>query len=108
MLLSVGERLGLLQLLPREGEYATLKTLRVARECLAITPDEVKEFGYAEIPTGHGGQVNIQWDVKKERDKDIPLDEYTTSVIVNLLSKMDKEKKLTEQYVTLYEKFVIK
>jgi len=108
MKLNVQERLGLLELLPREGEYAALKEIRKARDCIALTPEEIKLFEYREAPAPSGHGVSITWNPNKEKEVDIPLDVYITTVIINLLSQKEKEKKLTEQAVSLYEKFVVK
>ncbi len=105
MELNIKERLGLLELLPREENYAALKELRKAREVIALTPDEIIEFEFVETPTGHGS-VSITWNTAKEREKDIPLDEYVTTSIQSILSKLDKEKKLSDQTFSLFEKFV--
>lgn len=109
MKLGIGERLELLERLPREGTYAALKSIRVARECLSLTPEEMKEFEYNEIhnPTGRG-VVSITWNISKEREVDIPLDEYITNIIRDMLVKLDKENKLTERTMNLYERFVIR
>ena len=104
MKLTVQERLGLLELLPREGKYAALKEYRRAREVIAINPEEMKAINFKEIPMQHGATVT--WDADKETVRDIPLTEFIMDTVRDLLIKQDKEKHLTEQTFTLYEKFV--
>lgn len=106
MLLSVRERLGLLELLPREENYAALKELRKAREIIALTPDEIQEFNYVETPAGSGGRVSITWDTEAEKDSDIPISEYVTNIIKSTLTQLNQDKKLSDQTYNLYEKFV--
>jgi len=107
MKLNVAERLQVLELLPQEGKYAALKALRKARETISLTPQEIKEINYVEAPAPAGRGVVITWDVDKEKVREIPFDEYITTVIRDVLVKMDKENKLNERTFSLYEKFVI-
>jgi len=108
MRLEVHERLAALALLPTEGDYEALKTLRRAREMLSFTPEEMKLLEMINKVSGDGKPA-VQWNKDKAADavKDCPVDEYTTNVIRNALAKLDKTKKLTDQYLSLYEKFVI-
>ena len=108
MKLEVHERLSLLALLPKEGDYAALQTLRRAREMLSFTPEEVAFYEIKNVP-GADGVPQTQWSTAKaaEKVKDCPVDEYTMNVIREKLAEMSKKKKLTEQYMSVYEKFVI-
>lgn len=105
MKLNVQERLGLLELLPKEGKYAALKEFRRAREIFALTPAEIIEYKYKETPIQGG--VNIVWDEKTEKIKDVPITEFVVDTIRDILTKMEKEGHLTQQLFGLYEKFVI-
>lgn len=108
MKLEVHERIALLNILPQKGDYAALKTLRRAREMISFTPEEVK-FYEIENKIGADGKVSVNWSTQKANEavRDIPIDEYTTSVIRNKLAELDKKRELTEDYMSLYEKFVI-
>jgi hypothetical protein len=44
--LNLGERLNTLQLLPKEGDFVTLKIIRDTQNKLAVTEEEIKEFFY--------------------------------------------------------------
>ena len=108
MKLEVHERLALINLLPKEGEYAALKTIRRAKEMLSFTPAEI-EFYQLRTLMGADGQPSTQWSSEKaaESIKDCPVDEYTMNVIRDKLAEMNKKRKLTEQYMSVYEKFVV-
>jgi hypothetical protein len=102
MNLSLGERVLLLDLLPKEGEYAGLKELRKAKEWLSITPDERAEFEVTQT------QNIIRWNDKGNAYlSDIPLSEYVTTLIQELLRKRNKDKQLREIDISLYEKFIV-
>ncbi len=108
MRLEVHERIALLSLLPTQGDYAGLKTIRRAREMLSFTPEEIK-FYEIKQETGPDGKNHTNWSLAKsaEQIKDCPVDEYTVNVVREKLAQMGNEHKLTEQYMSVYEKFVI-
>ena len=116
MELSVFNRLILLNILPKEGDFTTLKIVRQMREDLSFNEEEVKlcafkhsgetvvdENGVEEVvPEGQ-----IKWR-ELEKPKDITLGEKATDIIVETLKQLDKGKKLTDQHYGLFEKFVEK
>jgi hypothetical protein len=108
MKLEVHERIVLVSLLPSEGDYAALKTIRRAKEMLAFTPDEMKYYEFSDV-IGPDGKPNVHWSPEKASKavKDCPIDEYTTNLIRDKLADMNKRLKLTDQYMSLYEKFVV-
>lgn len=104
MLLEVFERFSLLELLEKdEDHYATLKTLRRAREMITFTPDEVKTLGLRQ-----NAQGALEWDTRKATGmaRDLPVDEWTTNYIRSVLVNLEQLGKLKERYVSLYEKFI--
>ena len=104
MLLEVQERLALLELLPREGDYAAIRTLRRAREMINFTPDEQKELEFEQK-----GEGILVWNIAKgaEMVRDIPVDEWTSNQARQTLIGMSNDQKLTEMQFSLYEKFVV-
>lgn len=107
MNLNIQERLGLLELLPKEGGYAALKEVRKAKETFALTPQEIKDIKYTEKPAPAGNSITINWDTDKEIEKDLPISEYITGSIKDALVKLEKNGSMREQFFTLYEKFVL-
>lgn len=105
MKLNIKERLGLLELLPSEDGYSALKAIRRAKESLSLTPQELTDYNFQQVPMGSG--FSVKWDVEKERIRDIPLDEFVTDKVRNILVKLDKDNKLTDSTFGLYEKFVV-
>lgn len=108
MKLEVHERIALMQLLPTEGDYAGLKSIRRAREMISF---DQKELDFFEITPGVGadGTPMTNWNPVKaqEQIKDVPVDEYITNVVRKILSELEKKHQLTEQTISLYEKFVV-
>ncbi len=108
MKLEVHERLAILQILPTTGDYASLKTLRRAREMLSFTAKEVKFY---KITSGIGpdGEPQTLWDPQKAKEqvKDIPVDEFTTNLVKKSLAELEGKQALNEQTISLYEKFIV-
>ena len=103
MILDVHERLALVNMLPSEGGYEELKTIRRTREMLSFTKEETDKIGFNQ----EGNRVT--WDVTKQNlvVKDIPMDEWATNHFRKKLAELEKKGKLTDQTVSAYEKFVI-
>lgn len=101
MLFDVAERLTLLNLLPREGNFITLKLLRELRESLSFTDKEVAQFKVK------AANDRITWDNSASVDKEILIGDTMTNVIVEVLTKLDKAQKLADAQMGLYEKFVL-
>jgi hypothetical protein len=108
MRLEVHERLALITLLPTKGDYAALKTIRRAREMLSFTPEEIA-FYEMRTDVGDNGKPQTKWSPTKaaEAIKDCPVDEYTTHLFRDKLAEMNRKKELTEQFMSIYEKFVV-
>lgn len=102
MKLSVLERLMALGVLPKEGDYVTLNVIRKAQEMLSFTDEEIKKYGFKQE------QDKTQWDITAEQITDLRLGAKAISLIGEELEKLDKDKKLTPQHMTIYEKFVEK
>jgi hypothetical protein len=100
MNLSVLDRLVLLKILPKEGDYATLKVLTNLRLSLSFSEDEMKDWGI----TGDAATNRTSWQVDGKAD--IPIGEKATDIIVDALKKLNREKKLSFDDMTIYEKFI--
>ena len=75
---------------------------------IGFTPEEIKLY---ELSSGAGpdGKPQTSWNSQPaaENIKECPIDEYTTNVIRNALQEMSKKHKLTDEYYSLYEKFIV-
>lgn len=106
MKLNITERISLFDLLPKEGHFADLITLRKAKEIFALTEQEIVYLQYREEETENGRMAYFD-HTKAEEEKDLPVDEWTTRTIQKALAKIEKDGKLSEKLMTLYVKFVI-
>jgi hypothetical protein len=100
MNLNVPERMVALSILPREGSYSTLKILNDLRLSLSFTEEEYKEFGIVNDEE----KRQVSWE--KNVEIEIPIGEKATDIIVDALKRLNKEERLPENGISLYEKFI--
>jgi len=100
MILTVFDRLILLNVLPKEGDITSLKIVRGLREDLSFSEDEHKELELRY----EGG--NVFWKEDVNISKDINIGERAKDIIAGAFKTLNKNKKLTEQHLDLYERFV--
>ena len=99
--LNLSERLTLLNLIPKENNFAILRIIRKFTKDLGITDAEHKEFDIVQE-----GE-KISWNVDRGlKEKDFEIGEIANQLIVTALEKLDNEKKLEQVHFTVYEKFI--
>ena len=115
MKLTVYERIILLNILPAEGDFTTLKITRKLREDLSFTEDEHKSLQFKKagdtfidddgkeqiVPDGQ-----IKWQYQAVDETEIKIGEKAADIIVDALKKLNTEKKLRNEHMSVYEKFV--
>ena len=97
---SVSERLVLMDILPKEGSFVTLKILREAKVLLGFSNEEIKVLEISQK-----GEI-VKWNKTKDIPKKFSLGEIATTLIRTALEELDKANKLKEEHITLYDKFV--
>ncbi len=102
MQLNVSERINLLNILPQENDFVTLKIIRKLKDELSFSEEEIKLLN---ITSNEG---RIKWRVDKSFEKEIEIGEKLTDIIVLELKKLNDSKKLHVTYMSLYEKFIEK
>lgn len=100
MELKVAERLMLLNILPQEGDIVILRVVRDAQSAIGLTEEELAAL---ELKQEEG---RVVWKSEADVPKDITIGPRVVSIIVEKLTKLNEEKKLTLQQLALYEKFV--
>lgn len=129
MNLEVIERLTLMNILPQQGDYITLKLVRKLREALSFNEKEIATIDFknhwrcpkcdkVELSSEAikcqdcGGYMRlagqVTWDEEKAKSavKDVHMGGTMISLCTSTLKKLSDEGKLTEQHMSLYEKFV--
>jgi len=98
--LNVLERIILLGLLPKDENYLTFKLITQLKADLSFSDKEIKDWGITMLEDGR-----VTW--KKTGDKQIEIGETIETMIVEKLKTVEKEKKINDENVSLYEKFVV-
>jgi len=93
-------------ILPQEGDFVTLKVLRNLRMDLSFNDDELKKWSIQSS----NGQVNWRLFTDKnkpiDQDAEIEVGVKAKDIIVKALADLNEKKKLREEHLTLYERFI--
>ena len=103
MELTVPERMKLLEILPEKNTYAGIVEIHRLKLLLQLTNDEILEIE-AELD----GEM-IKWDQDKAIALliDIPMGEWITNVIRQILRDKDFATDLDLAEISLYQRFII-
>jgi hypothetical protein len=100
MKLNIKDRIHLLDILPKEGNFVTMRALKEVKDNLAPTEEEVKELNIQQ--SGN----NIVWNASKDTGKEIIINDIAGELISKALMELDKNNKLNEATASLYPRFV--
>lgn len=129
MKLEVFERLVLLNILPQQENFITLKLVRKLREALSFNEKEIADIDFKnhwrcpkctvvelapqvikcqECDTYMQPAGQVTWDEDKAKDtvKEVHMGRKMQDLCEATLKKLNDEKKLEEHHMSLYEKFV--
>jgi len=99
--LNVLERITVLNLLPKQENYLTFRMVTELKKELSFTEVEIKKFGVVFTPDGR-----VSWkDGKTIKNIDVP--DTISAMLVEKLKSLEKDKKIDEENVSLYEKLVL-
>lgn len=101
MQLGVFERVLLLNILPREGDFRTLKVLRKLMDDLGFTEEESAALAFQQDGT------QVKWRQEADTPKEVPIGEIAHGLIADRFRELDRQKKLTIEHMGLYERFVL-
>jgi hypothetical protein len=104
--LTIGDRLWLFALLPKEGDISNLRLLRELKEMLNTTDEENDKY---EVKMIQGGvQINPIWledDKAQESARSFEMGRKAWDLIKTELVKLSTQKKLSINCIDLYDKF---
>ncbi len=127
MKLTTAERLALQGILPEQGDFISLKLVRKLREALSFSEAEIQALSFlyeikcpkcgAKISSPSGVKCalcdvemtatgSIRWNASKEPNKDVFMGKAAEKLCKEAIEKLSTAKKLTEQHMSLYEKFI--
>lgn len=97
MVLTIKERLLLLQILPREGPAAALRI----RQRVALQPKEVQKIGLAQ-----DGEV-VKWDTSIASEIEFLPTVRQALYLSDLVEKMNKQGNLNVETMLLFDRFYL-
>jgi hypothetical protein len=101
--ISAKDRMILMNVLPKETTYVTMRLLVNLKEKLELNEKEYEEYKIVRYPNG-----SIQFQDLKlaETIKAVRIDNLVIGIIKEEFQKLDKEQKITSELVELYELFI--
>lgn len=100
MLLTVKQRLLLLNVLPDESNYITLKIIREQQERLSFSDEELQR-----LKVERNGDT-YTWDESIDEPVDIEISESAAGVIKLAFRQLDQQGQLKVEFLPLYEHFI--
>lgn len=100
MKLNLLERIVLLNILPQESNFATLKIVNDLKNSLAFTESEFKEYNIKQESD------KVTWDLAGNNEKEIVIGEKATDIIIEQLKRLNDQNKLTMNLYSVYSKFI--
>lgn len=100
MELKAMDRLILLSVLPREGDFTTLRIVQDLRMALSFSEEENKKLQF------HRDGDRMVWSIEADASRDIPIGEKAHDIIVDSFKRLDSAKKLQVEQMEMYERFV--
>jgi len=95
---SIGERVGLLSVLPDRGTIATMRIVRDLTDALGFSEEELLQ---SEI-TQDGTQ--LAWNPDKDPNKDIHVGEVGRTVMLDAIKDLDESGEVTSHILEVYER----
>jgi hypothetical protein len=100
MKLSIKQRLILINLLPKKGDFVLLTVKQDLYDKIKISQEDIK---LAEIKSTEKG---LSWNTEKDFEIEIEISELEHEMVKTILKKLDEEKELTDDTVDLYKLFI--
>jgi hypothetical protein len=102
MLLTAQQRVKLLEVLPRQESIDTLRIVMNLRESLGLTEQEHKKYLFTDPADGL-----LKWTPEGLiEEAEIEIGEKAMDICKAALSTANSQHQLTEQHITVYDKFV--
>lgn len=110
--LAMWERVGILNILPSEHNYATLRIVRDLQMKMAPSEAEIEEMGIREEDgepdaRGRPGPKRMVWNDKGREERNLEVSDGAVRVITEALNKLNERNAITPATMSIYEKFVV-
>lgn len=103
MKLTFKERIIIPNILPKKGGFDDLIVKDDLKNKIVITQNEMDKYDLQTLPNGE-----VRFKKEGEIDElEFPLTTRETSMISEVLKKMNEEKTLDDELISLYKKFIL-
>jgi len=101
--LTVKQRIDLQSILPAQGDFVTVKMIRVLREDLSFSEKELETLKLTRHPNG-----SVEWNAEagKKCNKEVSIPEILVTTIKEILERANTSKQITEAHLDFYEMFM--
>lgn len=99
MLLTIKERLVLLNILPGQETYANMLVIKELRDEIGFSEEDHQYIGIKE------NNGDVSWDPGKELDKEISIGVTAYGIIKQAFKKLDSEQVISLELMDVYERF---
>jgi hypothetical protein len=91
----------LIQVLPKEGDIFTQRVVRDLRSTLGLSDEDWKTYEIVKFDDGR-----VQWNPMKDVGVEYSFGPKATELIVSALVDLDKAKKVNDDFISLFDKFL--
>ena len=101
--LTVKQRVDLQSILPPRGDFVTIKMIRVLREDLSFTEEELEKLQFKCRTDG-----NVEWNAEAAEKciKEITIPEAIITTSKEILERANTAKQITDAHLDFYEMFM--
>jgi len=104
--LNILERILLMGILPAEDNIVTIRVVRKLKEDIGFSEEELIKWNIKSVLNENKQNV-LTWNAEKTNEnKEIDFGLKGIEIISEVLKDLSKKKKITEQHLSLYDKFV--
>ena len=101
MLLTLKERILLIQVLPAESDVFSQRIIRDLKAKLGLSEEDWKTYDIVK-----SGEDGIQWNQEKDIGVEYSFGIKATEIIVSALNELSKSKKVNGDLLLLFDKFI--
>ena len=104
---NITDRVQLIGMLPKEGDYKTVKFSHYLRGNLLFDIEESKQLNFRNIKKTESGELHLIWDKNEIPAKMIKLTQAEKAIIACWLYDADSRGEITYDNMALFEKFCL-
>lgn len=103
MELTIRDRVILLDCLPPQASLADYRIMHDLKMKLSMTQEEVAVSGFASAVNPENNSVNYSW--REDITKEFQLDGRTLEIVKEAVKRLDKEGRVSDQNIHLFDLF---